>query len=151
MTATRPILPPQYLSGSLVLLALLWTFVPGPRLIAFPWNLVGLLPMFIGVTFNVAGERQFHRAETTMHPFGQPQQLVTTGVFRYSRHPMYFGLVLIVLGTAILLGYATPFAAPAMLWMVLRYRFIPHEERTMLERFGEQYGRYVNHGPRRWV
>ena len=86
-----------------------------------------------------------------MNPFGQPHELVTTGVFRYLRHPMYLGLVLIVLGTAMLLGYATPFAAPAMLWVVLHYRFIPHEERTMSQRFGERYSRYVHQVPRRWV
>lgn len=151
MSARRPILPPTYLLGSLVLMVLLWQFVPGPHLIVFPWNLVGLLPTLIGMTLNVVGDRQFHRAKTTMNPFGQPHELVTTGVFRYSRHPMYLGLVLIVLGTATLLGYATPLAAPAMLWALLHYRFIPHEERTMSERFAERYGRYVNRGPRRWV
>jgi hypothetical protein len=113
MPARQPILPPTYLLGSLVLMVLLWKFLPGPHLIVFPWNLVGPLPTFMGVTFNVVGDRQFHRAKTTMNPFGQPHEVVTTGVFRCSRHPMYLGLVLIVLGTATLLGYATPFAPSA--------------------------------------
>jgi protein-S-isoprenylcysteine O-methyltransferase Ste14 len=77
-----------------------------------------------------------------MNPFGEPRALVTTGLFRYSRHPMYAGLVLIVLGTAVLLGHATPFAAPALLWMVLRYRFIPQEERSLSACFGQEYGNY---------
>ena len=151
MSARRPILPPTYLLGCLVLMVLLWTLAPGPHLIAFPWNLVGLLPTSIGIALNVVGDRQFHRAKTTMNPFGQPDELVTTGVFRYSRHPMYLGLVLIVLGMATLLGFATPFVAPPLLWMVLQRRFIPHEERVMSERFGERYGRYVVQGPRRWI
>ena len=64
---------------------------------------------------------------------------------------MYLGLVLIVLGMATLLGNVTAFVAPALLWVVLHYRFIPHEERAMSKHFGERYSRYVHQGPRRWV
>lgn len=78
------ILPPTYLLGSLVVLVLLWVWLPGPDFIDAPWNLVGVPLGLIGVGLNVVGDRQFQRAQTGMHPFGQPRILVTTGVFRYS-------------------------------------------------------------------
>lgn len=146
----RTILPPTYLLGGLVLLVLLWVWLPGPDLIDAPWNLIGVPLGLIGVGLNVVGDRQFQRAKTGMHPFGQPRILVTTGVFRYSRNPMYVGMVLLLLGITILLGRATPFVSPALLWAVLNYRFIAHEERTMAERFGEEYLRYRRRTPR-WV
>jgi protein-S-isoprenylcysteine O-methyltransferase Ste14 len=57
----------------------------------------------------------------------------------------------VVLGLAWLVGYATPLLAPTVLWAVLNYVFIPHEERTMSERFGELYCGYLRAGPRRWI
>ena len=146
----RAILPPTYLLASLMLMATLWVFVPGPRVIEAPWNLIGVGLGVLEVGLDVVGDRQFQRAKTTMNPFGEPHALVTTGVFRYSRHPMYLGMVLLVVGMAMLLGYVTPFLAPTLLWAVLHYRFISHEERTMSERFGEAYSRYRTR-VRRWI
>jgi len=144
-------LPPAYLLGSLVLMVSLWQLVPGPHLLGFPWNMAGVLLVSLGVALNIAGDRQFQRAQTTMNPFGAPRDLVTTGIFRYSRHPMYLGLVSIVAGMATVVGYAAPFAAPALLWSVLHYGFIPREERTLSRLFGQRYDSYVTQGPRRWI
>ncbi len=138
----RMILPPTYLLVSLVLATALSVFLPGPRIVASPWTVIGIGLIVIGVGINIVGDRQFQRAKTTMNPFGSPRTLVTTGVFRCFPHPMYAGLVLIVIGTAVLLGYATPFIAPVLLWTVLRYRFIPQEERVLSQRFGEEYRVY---------
>ena len=143
-------LPPTYLLTSLILLAGLWALLPGPRIIEAPWNLLGVELGVLGVGLNLVGNRQFQKAKTAMNPFGQPRVLVTTGVFRYSRNPMYLGMVLLVLGIAMLVGRATPFVAPALLWIALKYRFIAHEERAMAERFGEDYTLYQT-CVRRWV
>ena len=143
-------LPPTYLLTSLILLAGLWALLPGPRIIEAPWNLLGVELGVLGVGLNLVGNRQFQKAKTAMNPFGQPRVLVTTGVFRHSRNPMYLGMVLLVLGIAILLGRATPFVAPALLWIALKYRLIPQEERTMSERFGKEYIRYRTR-VRRWI
>ena len=99
---------------------------------------------------NLVGDRQFQKAKTAMNPFGQPKVLVTAGVFRHSRNPMYLGMVLLVVGIAVTLGYATPFTAPVLLWAVLRYRFIPYEEGKMAECFGEAYIHYLSR-VRRWI
>jgi protein-S-isoprenylcysteine O-methyltransferase Ste14 len=146
----KRILPPAYLLTTMGLMIALWTLAPGPRIIASPWNWTGALLAAAGVGLNVEGDRGFQRARTTMHPFGQPRVLVTTGVFAHSRHPMYLGMMLLVIGLATLLGYATPFALTAPLWAALNWRFIPHEERVMSNAFGQGYQEYRAH-TRRWL
>jgi len=146
----KRILPPSYLLTTIAVMIVLWTRAPGPRIVASPWNWSGVLLVAVGVGLNVAGDRQFQTTTTTMHPFGQPRVLVTTGVFAYSRHPMYLGMVLLVIGLAILLGYATPFALTGLLWAALNWRFIPHEERVMSNAFGQEYQAYRAH-TRRWL
>jgi protein-S-isoprenylcysteine O-methyltransferase Ste14 len=146
----KTILPPTYLLLSLMLMVSLWALVPGPHLIESPWNLIGIGPAVLGVCLNVVGDRQFQRARTPIHPFSEPRALVTTGVFRYVRHPMYLGMVLLEIGLAILLGYATPFAAPILLWAVLRAGFIHREEVAMSKRFGAGYESYRAR-VRRWL
>jgi len=146
----KQILPPAYLLTTIGLMIALWTLAPGPRIIASPWNWTGVLLVAVGVGLNVAGDRQFQAARTTMYPFGQPRVLVTTGVFAHSRHPMYLGMVLLVIGLAVLLGYATPLALTGLLWAALNWRFIPHEERVMSNAFGQEYQEYRAH-TRRWL
>jgi protein-S-isoprenylcysteine O-methyltransferase Ste14 len=146
----KPILPPVYLLAALVLMIALWLVAPGPRLIPTPWNLTGVLLAMTGVGLNLVGDWLFQRAKTTMNPFGQPHALLTTGVFAYSRHPMYLGMVLLVVGLAILIGYASPFVPACLLWAILNWRFIPYEERVLSERFGGAFDAYRQH-TRRWL
>lgn len=146
----KPILPPTYLLICLVLMGGLWFLVPGPSVVPNPWSLTGMALVTVGCFLNVIGDAQFKRAKTAMNPFGRPTALVTAGVFNYSRNPMYLGMLLLVLGAAMLLGRATPFLGPVLLFVVLNSQFVAHEERTMAARFGEEYLRYRTR-VRRWL
>jgi protein-S-isoprenylcysteine O-methyltransferase Ste14 len=146
----KAILPPAYLLSSLTLAVLLWAVAPGPRLIEFPWVLVGIVPVAIGASLNVVGDRQFRLGKTPIHPLDEPRSLVTSGLFRYLRHPMYLGMVLLGTGVAMLLGHTTPFAAPVLLWAVLRGCFVRHEEEALVRRFGTEYQSYRER-VRRWM
>lgn len=146
----KQMLPPAYLMTSIGLMLALWAGAPGPRFIASPWNWSGVLLVALGIGLNIAGDRQFQRSRATMHPFGAPRVLVTTGVFARTRNPMYVGMVVLVLGIAILLGHVSPFVAIGLLWGVLNWRFIPREERAMASAFGGAYREYQAH-TRRWI
>ena len=63
---------------------------------------------------------------------------------------MYLGLLLLTLGVAVLVGRAMPFVAPVSLFLVLNFRFVPHEEQTMAARFGDDYLTYCVRA-RRWL
>ena len=91
--------------GLMVLLRWLWPIMP---VFPGPWCWLGLVPILIGLATGAMGARQFIKAKTNIRPFKQPDKLVTTGPFHYSRNPMYLGLVLCLLGAWILLRALSP-------------------------------------------
>ncbi len=113
---------------------------------------VGGLIMALGAFVVVQGARTFWRNKTTIDPvdIGRATTLVTSGIFRFSRNPMYAGF------TTVLIGWAAWLAAP---WALLgpvafalftdRFQIIP-EERMMQAQFGQAYDDYRARAPR-WV
>ena len=106
----------------------------------------------VGACFDMAGLRAFFKAKTTISPL-QPNRaaaVVTTGVYRFTRNPMYLGLVLILLGLALYL--ASPWAVlgpPVFVAYITRYQIQP-EERVLAARFGTPYTDYCAQ-VRRWL
>jgi len=146
----KKLLPPVYLLGALILVVFLHFRLPIRGLIAFPWRLLGIAPLVIGVALNLAADRAFTRRETTVKPFERPTSLITGGVFRISRNPMYLGMVLIVLGLSVVLGSETPFGVVPVFAFLLDRRFIAKEERVLQDVFGDQFRRFRSR-TRRWV
>jgi hypothetical protein len=103
-TEWKPLLPPTYFLASIIVMVGLDILLPGARVLSFPLTLAGLAPMIVGGALNVAADRAFKRNKTTVKPFEVSTSLVTEGVFRVSRNPMYLGMILILLGIALLLG-----------------------------------------------
>ena len=73
---------------------------------------------------------------------------MTDGPFRFSRHPMYLGMVLVLIGVAVALGTVGPALVVVPLYCVLA-RFIAVEERAMAETFGDACQEYRSRA-RRW-
>ena len=146
----KQVLPPTYLLASLLVMGGLWKFLPGPRVVAPRWNLAGIALIILGAALNIIGDGQFKRAKTAINPFGRPSTLVTSGVFGYSRNPMYLGMLFLVLGLAILVGRATLFMVPLLLLVILKFRFVALEEQAMTARFGDDYSGYRTR-VRRWL
>src|SRR5262249_31559299 len=97
--------------------ALMWVlhrWLPLGQLIGTPWSYSGLVPGALGPGITGARGKRFRQARTTFAPFkpGEASYLVTTGVFRISRNPMYLGLVLLLIGWAIWLGTVSPWLVP---------------------------------------
>ena len=76
------------------------------RVVRAPWNRLGGLVAALGVATAVAAFVRFRRIGTTVNPTdpNKASHLVTDGVFRVSRYPMYLGLLLLLIGWAIWLG-----------------------------------------------
>jgi protein-S-isoprenylcysteine O-methyltransferase Ste14 len=102
------ILPPTYFLAAIALTIALHFLFPVATFIRLPWRFAGLLPITAGIALNIAADRQFKRRNTTVKPFQESRALVTDGIFRWSRNPMYLGMVLIVSGIAIIEGSVTP-------------------------------------------
>lgn len=106
----------------------------------------------VGGGLALAGDLAFKRARTTINPL-KPQNataLVTGGIYRYTRNPMYAGLALVVLGWAAFLGSAVALLGPvAFVAYITRFQIAP-EERVLSAKFGAAYRAYTVR-VRRWL
>jgi protein-S-isoprenylcysteine O-methyltransferase Ste14 len=105
-----------------------------------------------GLTFALAGVYEFRRAKTTVDPT-KPQSssaVVQSGVYRYSRNPMYLGFLLVLVAWSVYLANmgSALFIVVFVLYMN-RFQIAP-EERWLEEKFGPDYGSYTAR-VRRWV
>ena len=147
---TRKIMPPTYtLIAMLIMIALNFLF-PIAVIIPSPWNLLGIIPTALGVYIAVVAENAFREAKTTVRPFQESSVLVTAGMYRISRNPMYLGLVLTLVGVAFLLRSLTPFGVIPLFVLMIETMFIRIEERMLTTRFGTAYTAYTEK-TRRWL
>jgi protein-S-isoprenylcysteine O-methyltransferase Ste14 len=122
--------------------------LPAPVLLRLPW--LGAAVAAAGAGLAVWGERSFAAAGTTVKPFERSRVLVTSGPYRFTRNPMYLGLVSMLVGLALALGTPAPWAAAAAMAATLQLRFIRNEERALAASLGEPYQRYRER-VRRWL
>jgi len=112
------------------------------------WGLCFVLSGFIGL----AGIYEFRKAKTTVNPTKphEASSIVDSGVFKFSRNPMYLGLLLLLIGFAYwqqnILGLLT---CALFVWYMNRFQIEP-EERTLTQIFGQPYVDYLAR-VRRWV
>ena len=120
-------------------------------LLAVKWFIWGIF-MAVGLFFGIAGIVSFRLVKTTVNPAKptQASSLVKTGIYRFTRNPMYVGLVCILIAWAAWLGsiYSLPVVVLFMLYMS-RFQILP-EERALIELFDDQYIDYCLR-VRRWL
>jgi len=94
----------------------------------------------------------FFRAKTTVHPMNldNTSYLVTVGLYRISRNPMYLGLLVFLIGWAVYLGSASPFLLPPIFVWTLNKQQIEPEEIFLTKKFGQEYLDYQRR-VRRWL
>ena len=143
-------MPTTYLLVSIVAMLALHFLLPVAKVVPLPWNLAGIVPLALGIGLNLAADRSFHTAHTTVRPFEESSALVTGGGFRVTRNPMYVGFLLLLIGLALLLRSVTPFVVILAFAIVLDRRFVAVEERMLAERFGPEWERYRER-TRRWL
>lgn len=99
---TPKILPPHYFLFALIGIGLTGTFLPSQTLpIAVRWSGVPLILAGFGLA--LAGARLFAKVGTNIVPLTRSSTLVTSGVFRASRNPMYLGMTAALSGAALLM------------------------------------------------
>lgn len=117
-------------------------FLPLKRFEA-PWLLwTGAALVVLGAGISAAGKRHFRRAGTNVYTFEQPDLLVTDGIYSVTRNPMYLGLILIVVGAALVSGTLVAGLLSAAFIPVVRYGYVAYEESAMRGKFGRRYEEY---------
>jgi protein-S-isoprenylcysteine O-methyltransferase Ste14 len=86
----------------------------------------------------------------TLAPWSPPQKLVVVGPYRYVRNPMIAGVLIVVLGEAIIFGSVAIFILFVLFFIINHFYFIRSEEPGLVKRFGDDYIRYTKNVPR-WL
>jgi protein-S-isoprenylcysteine O-methyltransferase Ste14 len=119
----------------------------------FPGHIVVAVAFALaGVIVAVSGVASFRRAKTTINPM-KPETstaLVLSGIYKYSRNPMYLGLLLILAGWAVFLSNLLAFLLlPAYVIYMNRFQIAP-EETVLRSKFPEKFAVYERR-VRRWL
>lgn len=145
------ILPPHLFYGSIVLIIAINFLIGGYRPIPSPWNWgIGVVLVVLGLSINLPSAGLFRSIQTNLIPYNDPNVLVTSGWFRYTRNPMYLGFVAILIGAAIGAGNIYGYLVPTAFAVIMDRTFIRFEEKAMARVFGAAYGDY-RRKVRRWI
>lgn len=144
--------PPIYM---LLLAGLMWLlnrYFPISAWLTQPWNQAGLALIALSFIPAMGAFWQFIRFRTTVNPHHpeKASRLVTTGVYQFSRNPMYLSLFLLLVGWAIYLGSLSPLLLPLLFIWVITSQQIKPEEQVLEKVFGQEYLSYKQK-VRRWV
>ncbi len=142
--------PPNYFLILLLLSLGLHFVLPIKRIIYPPYIYFGYLFIVFGGVLNIWADTLFKKSKTTVKPNKTPTSLETSGPFRISRHPMYLGMVAILLGVAIVHGTIITFIFPLFFAVLMEIKFIPLEEKNLEKAFDEEYRKYKKK-VRRWI
>ncbi|MCE2573820.1 methyltransferase family protein [Motilimonas eburnea] len=152
MSLSLKVLPVGVLVVAMVLAKLIAIWLPGVSLPAqWIYPAVSLF-ILLGLIFGLSGVGLFRRFNTTVNPINpeQASTLVTSGIYRFSRNPMYLGLLFCLLAWASYLGALTAFlVAPLFVIYMNLFQIIP-EEQVLTRLFGESYQAYCRR-VRRWL
>lgn len=143
-------IPPVYLALTIVLMVVLHRALPIAQLIGPPLSWLGWVSIAAGIGIAVWAERLFARAGTGVRPFTPSTELVIAGPYRFTRNPMYLGMMLVLTGGFLLAGsLGSLLPIPFFFWLI-RQRFVLPEEEHMIRHFGDDYRQYRKE-VRRWL
>ena len=117
-----------------------------------PIRFVGFGLIGTGVVIGLIAVGVFTRSKTTINPLNpeQTQTLVTTGLYGFSRNPMYLGMLFALIGGACVFANALAFIGPALFIATMTELQIKPEEKVLHDKFGDSYSVYCTQ-TRRWI
>ena len=136
----------------LVTLGLMWLVhlsFPVIQYIHEPVAYIGIVGVFSGIIMAAISAGMFKRAGTGIKPFDEATTLVTNGFYRYTRNPMYIGMILMLAGVAFLMGSIGAVLPVLVFILIIHNNFVLGEERFLEAGFGQQYLDYKS-TVRRW-
>lgn len=144
------IIPPPVWALAFVLAAWLGGRAMGLPLL-FQNTLAGWGVFAFGVLISASGQRAFIDAGTEVIPVSKKNSvLVMTGPFRFTRNPMYLGILIATIGLGVVIGTAAGLIVPVVFFLFANFVSIPYEEEKMERQFGGDYRDYKAR-VRRWI
>ena len=113
-------------------------------------QVIGVLLICVGLVPPVSAFVEFVKAGGTPMPVAPPQRLVVSGFNRYIRNPMYFGLLLVIIGEALLFGSLGLLVYAVLVWAAPAAFVRWYEEPALIRQFGAEYHAYRQAVPAWW-
>lgn len=142
--------PPLVYASGLILAWLLERSFPFGFNASPLWRGIGWATVAIGGALALWAVITIWRHHTTVNPYRGASELVTDGPFAFSRNPIYLADTGIYLGVTLLIGSFWPLVFAPLVWAIMRYGVIAHEEAHLQAKFGSAYSIYCTQ-VRRWI
>ena len=115
-------------------------------------TLLSILILFIGILILIIPVSKFIKSKTTIDPikFKKVNNLVTSGIYKYSRNPMYLGLLIVIISTSIFYLNVFSITTPFIFYFWMNKFQIEREEIFLAEKFGQKYITYKSK-TRKWI
>jgi protein-S-isoprenylcysteine O-methyltransferase Ste14 len=110
----------------------------------------GVLLVALGLALVAVAMASFFRARTSPIPIKPTTAIVATGLYRFTRNPMYLGLALLYLGITLWVDTLWPLLFLPLVLFTVQRTVIAREERYLEAKFGEEYQSYKAR-VRRWI
>ena len=144
-------IPPPIIALVMIVLIYLSSLLIVPTTFNYQ-NSLSILVLIMGLVCVLPSFRLFARYKTTISPLtpSDTAALVTEGMYRYSRNPMYLGLLLVTIASTIWFGTWLGIIINIVFIFLINFLQIIPEEEALLTIFGEEYEEYKKN-VRRWI
>jgi protein-S-isoprenylcysteine O-methyltransferase Ste14 len=145
------VIPPPILALILILVAWLLTWLlPMPPIIFTSQKRIGALLLLIGFGISFSAWLLFLQRKTPLRPGQSPSSFVQSGPYRFTRNPMYLGMLIFLLGLFFVVRSWYFLIPPVLFFVLINSVLIPFEEELMHQTFGDPYDNYCQR-VRRWL
>lgn len=141
---------PPRIAQALVIFAAFLHWATPLRVALFSNRVLGAIILASGLAVMLAGWWLFKVRRTAICPTDTPSVLITDGIYRFTRNPMYLGLVTMLLGLAVIIGTLPFYGAAVAYFIAMDIAFCPYEERKLEQLFADDFHDYTAR-VRRWV
>lgn len=146
----RYIHPPIVTLVFITIAYMLGSFVPIPFVVPGILKVVGISLTLIGFLCGLAAFIEFRKARTTLDPHGSVKQVVTSGIYRFIRNPIYLGFLLMLIGLSLNSGHYWGLILAPFFVITMNRLVIEQEESYLGKKFGDTYTSYKSR-VRRWL
>jgi len=115
-----------------------------------PIKNIGVGLVIMALIFSFSAFNEFRKLQTTLDPHGSVKVVVTNGIYKLSRNPIYLGFLLMVIGFPLYSGYYSGIIVAPFFLVSMNRLVIEKEEAYLEEKFGNVYTDYRSR-VRRWL
>jgi protein-S-isoprenylcysteine O-methyltransferase Ste14 len=124
-------------------------YFPITIIIKKPYSYLGIVFILAGIIISIRTSQMFREAGNHFDLKSESVKLMNSGIFRYSRNPMYLGMFFWFIGLAILLGSLVSFLYPILFFIIANVMII-FEEKKLSQIYNDEYANYQKR-VRRWL